>query len=345
MCASFPPSASPPPGPNAAESDSSASNPNPNALWAAQSHGVVKLRAADGSLLLELAEAPVRAVATDPRCGTLWTYGRALKSFTPEGDQRTTTDLTEEEDRAAEEERGRGHGSRPEEEGDRGRSVGHDREGPGQGVPMAVSPGDGGVWVVLDETLVRVARNGAVQWRLELDEEAEGVAADTYRNRLWVAQEERLVAFAADGSRAAGIDLEDRADLKAEALAYAPDLEAQWVAGEERLLRLAPDGTVAYRSELEAGERLAADGQGGLWLAGEPTLRHLATNGPVRLELRPFPRHGGHPRLGCQPHRRLGVGGVRPGPCAGGALRGSDPPQRLRGCRPAGPGVGPGPVQ
>ncbi|MFB6260416.1 MAG: hypothetical protein ABEK42_06965, partial [Thiohalorhabdaceae bacterium] len=267
---------------NAAESDSSASNPNPNALWAAQSHDVVKLRAADGSLLLELAQARVRAVATDPRRGTLWTYGRALKSFSPAGDPRTTTELRGEEERAAEDERGRGHGSPPEEEGGRGHSGGGDREGTGKGVPMAVSP-------------------GTVQWRLELDDEAEAVALDTQRNWLWVAQEGRLVAFAADGSRTARIGMDDRDGLEAEALAYAPDLDALWLAGEERLLRLVPDGTVAYRREIEAGERLAADGQGGLWLAGEHTLRHLATNGPVRFELRPFPRHGAIQDLAASP--------------------------------------------
>ncbi|MEF8794586.1 MAG: Ig-like domain-containing protein, partial [Thiohalorhabdus sp.] len=296
-------------------SGASGSNSNPNALWAAQSHGVLKLGAADGRVLVELPDRGVRALVADPRRGTIWALRRGkLVSYHPDGGPRTVTRLDREEDpagavRPAGGNRltgmrqgrggpgGPGHDERDaEDEGEKGKE-GHGVEGrheAGEGHRKARLAVDatGAVWLVREATLLRVGRDGTVQWRTALEDDPEALAIDTQRDRLWLAQGETLVAIASNGTRAARIDLADRGDVEFEALAYAPSLDALWVAGDDHLLRLGPDGTRQLREAIEDAGHLAADGQGGLWLAGERTLRHVAAAGLVRFELRPLARQG-----------------------------------------------------
>lgn len=265
-------------------------NPNPNAVWVAQSHGVWKFLAEDGSLLLELPASRVRAVATDPLRGTLWAYGRALTSYTPDGEQRTSTRLSLERNAGS----ARAAGNGP----DTGDPEG---SGPEDRVRLAVSHGNGAVWVAGDKALVKVDRGGTLRWREPLKRTVEAIALDTERDRLWVAQRGRLIAFAADGSRSVRIDLAGREMPVPQALSYAPDLDALWVAGEDRLLRFGADGRVQYQGRFNGIRRLATDHHGGLWLAGERTLRHLDASGLVRLEVQPFPRFGELADLAANP--------------------------------------------
>ncbi|MFP4697031.1 hypothetical protein, partial [Thiohalospira sp.] len=260
----------PPGNPDQSQEDSA----NPDAVWVARSQDVLKLRSDDGELLLELDKPGARSVATDPRRGVLWAWTRrGLIAWEPDGEQHTTVRLP----------------GVPGTEGDHHPGSGPDDDGLGGSARARLAVDTtGAVWIARGGTLTRVNREGSVQGQQDLNGSVAALALDSDRDRLWIAQSETLVAIAADGSPAERVELDDETESAPRALAYAPESDALWVAGDQQLLRLGPEGEVRYREEVRGRTaHLAADGRGGVWLAGRQRLRHVDGSGLTRFELRP----------------------------------------------------------
>lgn len=123
----------------------SAAAPNPdyiNALWIAESNGVLKLATASGATLFEINNArTIRAVAVDERRGTLWAYGGGvLRAYAFNGVARLTINVPAHDEETAE------HDDETEDD------VHH--------LALSVDAADGGVWLGVAKTLYHYSAAG-----------------------------------------------------------------------------------------------------------------------------------------------------------------------------------------
>lgn len=151
---------------------------------------------------------------------------------------------------------------------------------------LAVDPADGGVWFAIDKNLLRLSSQGNVQVQLELSERVKSLTFDSSRGHLWVATDQVLSIYDANGALIATRSPNQAAVCE---LAYDGSLDQVWVAGTDRVERFSPSGDVTLsQAVVNTVEQLAPTGNGGAWLAAGPTLSRIDLNGTQLFQTQPF---------------------------------------------------------
>jgi RHS repeat-associated protein len=246
--------------------------PNPmfaKAVWVGESEGVLKLLAADGSLLLEVSGLQhVQAVAIDGQRATLWVAaGDNLLSYAFDGTQQLAIALP--------------HGSG-------GRAL------------LAVNTTDGSLWLARDETLRCFSAAGQVLQVVGLRKDVLGLSLDPGEGLLWVASGKSVAAYDAVAGQlvrtlALGHDADVR-DVSADA-----GTKSVWVAQQSGLLHFGADGTLLLTAALRQPVRVATGPNGEVWAASKKSLVHLSGAGQVLGALDPFTKQGEISQLATDP--------------------------------------------
>jgi RHS repeat-associated protein len=246
--------------------------PNPmfaKAVWVAVSEGVLKLLAADGSLLLEVTGLKrVQAVAIDAQRATLWVVaGDNLLSYAFDGTPQLALALP--------------HGGG-------GRAL------------LAVNTTDGSLWLARDETLRSFSAAGQALQVVPLRGDVLGLSVDPGAALLWVATASSVTAYDAVAGQvvrtlALGHDADVR-DVSAD-----PATQCVWVARQDGVLRFAADGTLLLTAAPRLPVRVAAAPNGGVWAATKTNLVHLDGTGQVLGAVAPFTKGGGISQLVADP--------------------------------------------
>jgi RHS repeat-associated protein len=240
-----------------------------NAVWVGESGEVVKLLAADGSLLFEVSGLKqVQAVAIDDHRSTLWVATNdSLLAYGFDG----TPQL----------------------------SIALDLKG-GARTLLAVNTIDGSLWLANDAKLRSFSAAGQALHSMPLRSDILGLALDSPEALLWVATAKSVAALDALGGTVVrtlmlGSDAEVR-DVSADAPS-----KSLWVAQDDGLRRFAADGTLLLKVPLQKPVRVSAGPNGGVWAATTKDLVHLGSSGQLLGALRPFGKDGEISQLAADP--------------------------------------------
>jgi hypothetical protein len=236
------------------------------AVWIADARGILKVGARDADLLFEIHETPgTRALAVDRDAGILWAYGSGeLRAFDFQGKALFGTRV---------------------------------RLAPSGGAaatqPIAAA-GGGVVWLADGRQLFAFDAAGQQLLSLALASPVRGLALDGGRGLLWVATAERVAAYGADdGFERLELAVGERPQVVA--IAADPATGMVWVAHQGRLQAHAADGTRRFEIPASPGDpprAVAADGQGGLWVAGATWLVRVDALGRMASGASPFAGKG-----------------------------------------------------
>lgn len=244
-----------------------------NALWIAESHGVLKVATATGKVLFEIREGrDLRAVTVDERRGVLWAYGGGkLYAYGFNGGHRLTVIIpppyedTDEKDDA--------------DEGDE------------HHLALTTDTTDGSVWLGVQQTLYHFSSTGERMATLALEHPIQAFALNPSRRQLWVATKKQLTAYDPAGQKIQTLTLA-RKDSNLRDLAYDASLDQLWVASKDGVQRYnvasVNFGQLLYEYKIEKLVRIASDGQGNLWAATRKHLLRFNSAGALSLQLEPF---------------------------------------------------------
>lgn len=244
-----------------------------NALWIAESHGVLKVATATGKVLFEIREGRnLRAVTVDERRGVLWAYGGGkLYAYGFNGGHRLTVIVPPPYEGTAEKDN--------EDEEDE------------HHLALSADATDGSVWLGVQKSLYHFSSTGERLATLTLEHPVQAFALDTARGQLWVATKKYLVAYGRDGQKANTLNL-PRKDSDLRDIAYDASLDQLWVASKDSLQRYnfasVNFGQLLYERKIEKLVRIASDGQGNLWAATRKQLLRFNSTGALSLQLEPF---------------------------------------------------------
>src|ERR1700688_1025334 len=230
-----------------------------NALWVAESSGVIKVATADVILALEvLVLSNVRAVAVDHHRPTLWMYaGQNLYSYGYDGTQQLAVAL-----------------ALPNPASD----------------SLAVNEHDGSIWLRADQNLVSVSASGQVLQSLRLADKVKSLAVDAAGALVWVGTASSAAAYdAIAGTPVVSLDLGASPDLRDLDLDPAGKV---WVALGGAVRRYAADGTLLLAVPLTSPLHVAGDGHGGAWVTTTKNLLEVNPAGQVSASLSPFGGQG-----------------------------------------------------
>lgn len=226
-----------------------------NALWVAESSGVLKVATADGSLRLEIPGlANVRAIAVDHHRPMIWLYaGQNLYAYGYDGSQELVVPLSLPNPSSA---------------------------------SLAVNEQDGSVWLGADQNLVSISSSGQALRSVRLVANVKSLAIDAAGLLLWAGTSSSATAFdAISGAQVLSLDLGSSPDLR--------DLDLDptgrvWVALGAGVRRYAEDGTLLLAAPLTQSLHVAGDGHGGAWVATAKNLLRLSPAGQVTASVSPF---------------------------------------------------------
>jgi RHS repeat-associated protein len=264
-----------------------------NALWVAESSGVIKVATVDGAVLLEIEDAgEASAVAVDHERSLLWVYGKGtLRAYGFDGVLQTqievdsasrSTDNSECQSIASSHNDHEWFDDNCNDHDYHFEHLGHERA-----VNLVVDGNTGNLWLSIHKTLYYFDNSGNYLSSLSFDDVIQAITFEAPSNRLWIAASKKILSTT-DGStiESTGIDLKRRvADL-----AYDDELEQLWVASNKRILRYATDGSVSFELPFKHLSIVEPDGAGGVWLAAKRKLYRMDASGLIHLEMRPF--HG-----------------------------------------------------
>ncbi len=231
-----------------------------DALWVAESGGVLKLATTDGHLILEIGDvASARAIAVDHRRNSIWFYAsRTLYSYSFGGAKQLSVSLT----------------NLPV-------SL------PLIDVPetdLAVFEDDGSVWLAVGRNLLSLLSSGQRLHTLQLSESIKSLAVDQKHGILWVATAHAVAAYdAVTGSVIRSIPVADVQSVDVD-----PLTSILWMAWRDGIRSYASDGTLIRQVALSHPTHVAADLRGGAWAATATELRRIGPSGQMLATLRPF---------------------------------------------------------
>jgi len=231
------------------------SSSEPQALWVAQSQGIVKL--VDGVEALEIpSAAAVEALAVDGKRKRVWAYaGKQLLAYDFEGRALSATPV----DPPA-----------------------------GNPVLLAVDARAERVWLAVQSQVMLFDGQGRALWQERLPNPAAGMTVDSKRSLLWIAHKGTLQVHDATGERLA---LLSRPDMQlVRALDYDTKLDEVWVAADDTIRRFASNGAQSFSVGLNWVAKptaIAADHDGALWIADSRRLVRLNSAGGVDFTVTP----------------------------------------------------------
>ncbi|MEW8657323.1 MAG: RHS repeat-associated core domain-containing protein [Candidatus Thiodiazotropha endolucinida] len=263
-----------------------------NALWVAESTGVIKVATADGSVLLEIEDdGDPRAVSVDQANAQIWVYGNdTLRAYDFDGVLLLQTQVS---------------------------SISGDDENAScqealtallylgglidsgtdcfeyisailgiWPVNIVVSDNDGDVWLSIFKTLYQFDRTGILQNSITFDHIIHSISHEAATNRLWVAVANQIVTTSPDGSTTEILELGELEHILD--LAYDESLNEIWVVTGRDLQRYTTNGEQTFVQSLRYLKQAAPDGHGGVWLAGLHKLYRMDASGLIHFEMGPF---------------------------------------------------------
>jgi RHS repeat-associated protein len=239
-----------------------AQSPTPhfeNALWIAETGGLLKVATADGDLLFEISGlGEVRAVAVDDRRGMVWLYAeRTLRAYGFDGEAQLSIPVSSPNSAHA---------------------------------ALTVNAEDGSVWLGTGKDLWSFSASGQLLHSLRLASNIETLSADGANGRLWVGTANDVVAR--DLPSAAPLQaLELGAQPAVNDLSVDPATGEVWVALRDGVRRFNLAGQLLSSTPTRDVRRVAAT-EGGAWAATTKDLLKITASGSIALALRPFSGNG-----------------------------------------------------
>ena len=235
-------------------------SPQENALWVAESAGVLKLAATDGHILLDIGDAKsARAIAVDHHRNSIWFYAsRTLYSYSFSGTRQLSVPLT----------------SLP-------------IPLPLIDVPetdLAVFEDDGSVWLAAGRALLSISSSGQMLHAFQLSENVESLAVDQKHSILWVATGHALAAYDA----VTGGVIRSLSIANVQAVDVDPLTSTLWVAWRDGVRSYTHDGTLIRQVALTHATHVAVDFRGGAWASSATELRRIGPAGQTLATFRPF---------------------------------------------------------
>lgn len=220
-----------------------------DALWVAESHGVLKLLAADGALQVEIDSAQeVRSVAVDAVAGRVWvSRPKRLAAYGFDGESQLDVAL---------------EAMRPSA----------DRH------LLSVDRRDGTVWLARGKELRVVAFEGAPVASIAANRDVEAISLADQAGRRWLATKDRAVLRDEQGATLVSLDVPSGEKLHD--LAYDPAHGALWLLTNKKLHFLDLESEqVAWTLDLHHGERVRLLEGDGAWVAGKKRLTRISPSG------------------------------------------------------------------
>src|SRR3984893_1631773 len=257
----------------------------PGAVWVADSRGVLKLSADSGDLVLAIPQAAgSRALAVDAATDRLWAYAPGLLvAFDLQGKPLLRLSV------------GTVERAIPTEQGGR---------------PVLAAAG-GTVWLGEGRELSAYNSAGELLRSLTLSAPVRDLAFDGQRKLLWVATADGVTGYESDGGfELLRLAVGDRPSVQG--LSVDTRSGEVWVAHSDRLQAHSPDGV--RRLEIDPPSLasvlrdpailVAADGEGGAWVAAGGWLVRFNHEGLVVAATQPFSDTAGVRSVACDPERQ-----------------------------------------
>ncbi|MHB8405808.1 MAG: hypothetical protein ACYDCJ_10340 [Gammaproteobacteria bacterium] len=238
-----------------------ASDGNTQVLWVAAGGSVFKISPLDSMPSLELAAPPhIQALTIDQANNHVWLYShKHLWAYDAQGNLLLNLDIPR-----------NFHGGKP--------------------VGMAVDSAAGNIWIGIQKKLYRLDLNGDLTATLDMGRNIRGLAFDSTRSHLWIAEDHDLIILDKTGGTLFTVNLDRKG--KPIMVTYDAYLHQVWVASQHGLSRYDEEGVLVFdtqiSNEVDLDDFLVADGQGGLWGASERTLVHFDQSGLLEFTLQPF---------------------------------------------------------
>lgn len=248
--------------------DSGCASADPNAaeaLWVAESEGLLKIVTESGDVAFELPLIePIQAVDVSPIDRTVWVLSQSgiLTGYNTVGQEVVSTTL------------------------------------PISEPVTAIEVGTSAVWVVEAAKLKFASRDGSTALNDVLDasgqalENTQSITYDSLRDRVWAVQSTQLSAVDQQGVVGDIIDIEPNTIALA---TYDKRLDSVWLISQQfatdHVLRYTSAGVQTLDYDTTANNawvNAVADAKGGLWLASDQQISHVAQNGLVDFSLPAF---------------------------------------------------------
>ncbi|MBT3010992.1 MAG: hypothetical protein KME41_04630 [Candidatus Thiodiazotropha sp. (ex Lucina pensylvanica)] len=263
-----------------------------NALWVAESTGVIKVATADGSVLLEIEDdGDPRAVSVDQANAKIWVYGNdTLRAYGFDGvllSQTQVSSVNGSDENASCQEALTSLLNLGGVNGSGADCFDHVRSILGiWPVNLVVGKNDGEIWLSVFKTLYHFDHTGTLQNSITFDRIIRSITHETATNRLWIAVANQVLTTTPDGSTTEVIALGRRQHILD--VAYDDNLNEIWVVTGRKLQRYTSNGEQTFDQSLRHLRQAAPDGHGGVWLAGRHRLYRMDASGLIHFEMGPF---------------------------------------------------------
>ncbi|MBT3053448.1 MAG: hypothetical protein KME69_01095 [Candidatus Thiodiazotropha sp. (ex Codakia orbicularis)] len=263
-----------------------------NALWVAESTGVIKVATADGSVLLEIEDdGDPRAVSVDQANAKIWVYGNdILRAYGFDGvllSQTQVSSVNGSDENASCQEALTSLLNLGGVNGSGADCFDHVRSILGiWPVNLVVGKNDGEIWLSVFKTLYHFDHTGTLQNSITFDRIIRSITHETATNQLWIAVANEVVTTTPNGSIIEVIELGRRQHILD--LAYDESLNEIWVVTGRELQRYTSNGEQTFVQSLRHLRQAVPDGHGGVWLAGRHRLYRMDASGLIHFEMGPF---------------------------------------------------------
>ncbi|GEM_PF-1317850 len=253
-------------------------------LWILRGETLERHSARDGSVIKVFAAREAAAFGVDRKSGRVWVFGEhRLRIHGPDGALQAQIPVSLP---------GVGHARRDRERGETADERGERDEGEDDAVRSSPAPvvddAAGFAWVVFGSALLRIDAVGDAAEVPGLRGRPLGLALDRGSARLWILRRGGLTALERDGGGRRGFAFARGA--RPRGLVFDGRRGRLWVLFRGRLRAYGRDGGAVLEVALPKGldRRAAADGAGGVWIAGARRLAHVDESGRMAFVLRPF---------------------------------------------------------